>query len=61
MRPIVNALSYTSAFSITTIPCAIAYTSPSLLAFTGAVVATPLFGVIGAATGASILYLGSNF
>jgi len=60
MRPIVNALSYTSAFGICSIPTALAYSSPSLLAFTSVVVATPFFGVIGAATGIGIMYLGGN-
>ena len=60
MRPIVNALSYTSAFGISSIPSVLAYSSPSILAFTGVVIATPIFGVIGASTGIGIMYLGSN-
>jgi hypothetical protein len=60
MKHLINALGYTSAFGITTIPTAIAYSSPSLLAFTGVVMATPIFGIVGAATGIGIMYIGGN-
>ena len=60
MKNVVSTLGYSSAFGISAFPAYIAYSTGTTLAIGTAILSTPIFCTIGAATGLGILYIGGN-